>query len=362
MTRQGNRQNHSRMTWRGQQGVTLVELMIGLSISLVLIAAAGTALIGSDKATNINDLTAQTQQNVRVAMELITHDLKMAGYGGMVTGAIGACNNGIVPVDNNPVGADAGADGVNIVVPLTSSTGALWTLTAPASGPFTQLSLSSSDLSDMVAAGLVAGSSISIGGAMSQAVIGPVNPAAGSLALGTPTGTPVQVPAPTVFPTGTPVFLLQCITYQVNTNAATCGGNAPCLLRGVAPNLLPIAEGIVDLQLAYACDGCVSTVNGGVADRIIDDQDGGGIGGFTAGDFVSNANWAFPPMSPDSIRMVRVTIVAQQTRTDLGFGEGKSQGVNNSVAMNVDGDNNLAASPLRRRVLTRTVETRNIGL
>jgi len=75
-----------RSNWE-QQGFTLVELMIGLAIATIIIAAGFTALTGSNKATQINDQTAQAQQNARIAMELLSHDIKMAGVG--MTGAVG---------------------------------------------------------------------------------------------------------------------------------------------------------------------------------------------------------------------------------------------------------------------------------
>ena len=358
-----------------QHGATLVELMAGLVIATVTITAGFMALTGSEKAAHINDQTVQIQQNARVAMELVSRDLKVAGFG--VIGPVGFCNTAIVPADNNPAGADTGADSVSMVVPTTSNVAPLWTLAAQAVGAFNTITLQTGAVAEMTTAGLAVNGMISIGGTVSTSVTGI---AGDTLTLGSTIG------APAVFPAGTPVFLLQCITYQVirpgDPNVAACGGNAPCLVRGVAPNAaaprdcntLPntcvaIAEGIEDLQVAYACDGCNALANGGVADRIIDDQ-GAVNNTFEASDFISNNNWTTAPLTPDTIRLVRVNIVARQTRNDQGFGEGRTPAVSTTAPLVVEdhnpsadiGYNATTYAQLRRRLLTRTVQNRNLGL
>jgi type IV pilus assembly protein PilW len=80
-------------------------------------------------------------------------------------------------------------------------------------------------------------------------------------------------------------------------------------------------------------------------------------------------------MTPNKIRMVQVNIVARQTRTDQGMGEG-NQVMLHGTAIPIISDHNHAngvfalgdnATPaqqqayfqFRRRILTRTVELRN---
>jgi type IV pilus assembly protein PilW len=222
----------------------------------------------------------------------------------------------------------------------------------------------------------VAGSRIAAGGVTPTAVN--LNPA---------------IPAPATFGAGTQVYLLQCITYQVIPPPDAlnlCQGNAPCLVRGVAPAAVggppncnnpgnacvPIMDGVEDLQLAYACDGCNININSGIPDGAIDDMNGSNS--FDQGDFLTNINWFLPPstaMTPNKIRMVQVNIVARQTRTDQGMGEA-NQVMIHSTAIPIISDHNHAngvfalgdnATPaqqqayfqFRRRILTRTVELRN---
>src|SRR2546421_434872 len=154
-----------RSNW-GQQGFTLVELMIGLVIGTIIVAAGFTALTGSTKATQINDQTSQAQQNARIAMELLSHDIKMAGFG--MTGAVGNCGTAIVPADFNTTGNDTGPDSISLVVPTTSTVAPLWTLDNPGvTGPFTIMPLTPGAVSAMTTAGLgTGGSTVSIGGVM----------------------------------------------------------------------------------------------------------------------------------------------------------------------------------------------------
>ncbi|NJL16616.1 MAG: hypothetical protein HC938_04880 [Nitrospira sp.] len=103
------------------------------------------------------------------------------------------------------------------------------------------------------------GMPVSIGG-MAGSTIQAVSP--GGLTLNP------AIPAPAAFGTGTQVYLLQCITYQVippPDNLNLCQGNAPCLVRGAVPAVLvgpggppncnqvnsgciPIMDGVEDLQ------------------------------------------------------------------------------------------------------------------
>ena len=290
-------------------------------VSLVL-AAAFTAMIPTQRASRVNSLVAQTQQNSRIAMEIMARDIKMAGFG--MTGAVGACTAAgapapLVPNDNNAGGTDTGPDSVSFVVPRTNTALApFWRLRTQAQGPFTTIELEQvGSVNAMVAETLAVNSTVSIGGAVSgtvAAIDGPND----ELTLTS------QVGAPKIFPVGTQIFMLECITYQViapgDANVALCGGSSPCLVRGFdadrncntnPTSCVAIVDGIEDIQLRYACDGCDAAVNGGVPDGIPDDTSGSGA--FDIADFVSDNAWNAAPMTPDKIRLVRVSIVARQT-------------------------------------------------
>jgi type IV pilus assembly protein PilW len=349
----------------GSEGMTLVELMTGMVIALGVAGAGFMIFTSTHKATVANEQVVDTQQNVRLAMDLLSRDIKQAGFG--MVNAVGACTvagtaAAIVPVDQTPTGADTGPDSIRLVVPIRTSVAPAWSLASPAGGTsgFSQITLTSGAVANMVteAGGSLIGANISIAGVATTTVS---NVAGDTLTVAT-------VPPPIAVPAGMPVYLLQCVTYSIGTTTAACSGDAPCLLR----NGVSIADGIEDIQFAYACDGCLSAVNGGVADRIIDNQ--GGAAGFDQADFITNNAWATAPMTPDTIRLVQLTIVARQTDTDRGMGEANAATVLSPSALVVsDHDHsqglfaagdfsslNPAYSSYRRRVLTRTIDTRNI--
>ncbi len=377
-----------------QQGFTIIEMMLALVVAAIISAAGYTAVIGSQKATRVNEQVADTQSNSRIAMELLARDFKLAGFG--MTTPVGACTVGgaaapLVPSDNAPGGADTGPDRVSLVLPISNSNaavGPLWELNATMPGPFgggsgIVIPLRPGAVADMVASGLQGGnvSTISIGGAVSAVV---------SVIAGDTLSLQDEIGAPKVFPAGTQIFLLQCVTYQVirngDPNAGACGGGTPCLVRGVADiappfnnldcnlglpnNCVEVVSGIEDIQMAYACDACSAAINGGVADGIPDDLNASGT--FDIGDFMTNTTWTGLPMTPDKIRMIQINVLARQVRADTGFNEStntRAVSTPNPIVLSdhnpaVPGDPgfNLAAyQQERRRVLVRTVKARNIG-
>ena len=332
-------------------GFTLIELMIALIISVVVITAGFTILTSTSRAVRANDISADVQQNVRVAMELIARDVKLAGFG--TSGAVGNCSLALKPTDATATGPDSGSDSMDLLVPTTSMNTPAWQL-ASVAGPngFNGITLTAGARADMVSRGLVNNSYLSIGGAYTVKV--PAVPAAGdTLTLES------TVPSPITFPVGAQVHLLECIRYDIGTTAAACGSaNAPCLRRGVSGGAMAaVVDGIEDLQLAYACDGCTELENG-----IIDNQIGG-TAAFDSADFVSNSTWATSPMTADKIRLAQINLVSRQTATDLGFGEGKGSIKGSSASLVVSSDHTLAGDQqFRRRVLSKTVSLRNVGL
>jgi type IV pilus assembly protein PilW len=364
----------------GERGFTLVELMISIVISSVIVAAGYTILTTTHKATISNERAVGTQQNIRVAMELIARDIKQAGFGmplapnTPVGGVAGNCAPGgtaaaIRPVDNNsaiPLTAvnDTGADTISVVVPRTNPS---WVLTAAApaggAGSFTTITLSATAVTEMVTEGMLNGSGayVSLGGVVTV----PVTSSSGAtITLGSPTYTPLN------FRIGTQVYLLQCVTYQVQTGTANCGTAGPCLTRtvdsGTAPTVTTsLVDGVEDLQIAYGCDGCNATINSGVPNSVIDDFNGNNT--FDVADFQTNRVWTVGTFDPATIRLAQINIVARQTAIDQGTGEGIQSGalsaplqISDHLPSNDAGYVAATYQSFRRRFLTRTVDTRNM--
>ena len=369
----------------GQQGVTLVELMVGAVVASLVIAAGYAVLTSSSKALTTNEQTIETQQNVRVAMEFLFRDIRQAGFG--MNGPVGNCPTAIVPADHTPTGPDRGPDRISLVLPVGNPVGTVtdpaWIVNSNTTIGFNQLALPSAlaitNMASEAGGSLTApGATISIGGAITTTVTGT---SGANLTV-------TAVPAPVLAKQNTPVYLLQCITYQIippPDPAGLCAGRSPCLVRGVAGGMTAgvldcttagsrctsIADEIEDIQFAYGCDGCIGTINSGIADGIIDNQ--GGAVGFDQADFVTNNAWATAPLTADKIQLAQVTIVGRQRRADQGFGESNQQTAQgtalqvsdhlHSDGVFVAGDYATLTPPYtmtRRRLLTRTIELRNL--
>lgn len=382
--------DHDRIVRNGmrdQQGWTLIELMVGVVLTAIIAGAAYAVLTGSEKSVTTNQQTVETQQNVRLAMDMLFQDLRQAGFGMPTQGQVGFCPTAIVPADNNPAGPDRGPDRISMVVPIGNPVGTPldppWTLSSDTAAGFATLAFASPAVvtnMQTAAPGNWTNNSvhISIGGAVTTTVSG----------VGAGLNV-APVPAPISMKRHSPVYVLQCITYQVippPDAGNLCEGRAPCLVRGVAggPNAgvldcttptstcRVIADEIEDIQFAYACDGCVTAINSGTPDNVIDNQ--GGASGFDQADFVSNNTWTTAPMTADKIRLVQVTVVGRQRSADQGFGEANRTTVQSAPLQVSDhlhsdgvftsGDYATLTPPYtstRRRLLTRTVELRNLG-
>lgn len=97
---------YSSKNW--QQGLTLVELMVALTISLILLAAISKVFLTSRQTYTIEESQARTQESGRFAMEFLSQDIRMAGYAGCASklsaGTIssGSCAIGTVCNIANP--------------------------------------------------------------------------------------------------------------------------------------------------------------------------------------------------------------------------------------------------------------------
>lgn len=357
-------------------GLSIVEMMVALGIGTIVTGTAYSVIYSSQQMQTVNEQTADTQQNSRMAMELLVQDLQAAGFNTQtlatyLPAGIGPCGiNGILPEDNNAGGNDTGPDRVNMILP-TSITTMATAITGLAPTP--NVVLQTGAVAAAGAEGFGVNSVVSLGGLF----IGTVQSVSGDTVRLVNT---VRIPKTSTLPVGLPVYWLRCITYEVitsNSSATTkqplCGGSVPCLVRGPGPCVVgsvtpcvPVVDGIEDVQIAYGCDGCT----GSIPDEIIDDQPGGTANQFDANDFVSNSAWTTPPFNGSSIRLARVTVVARQTRTRLGSESVTGKKAVISAPLVIEdhnhasdaGYNATTYSQQQRRVLTRTVHLKNMGL
>lgn len=113
---------------------TLVELMIGVAISIVIATAIGSVYIAQQKIYLAQEQVAEMQQNLRAAADLIAREIRMAGYdstgkagAGVTTALVGqfgfsqdnnddgdtADTNEIIDLGfSDQAGSDVGRDGI----------------------------------------------------------------------------------------------------------------------------------------------------------------------------------------------------------------------------------------------------------
>ncbi|HGX92946.1 MAG TPA: hypothetical protein ENK35_06485 [Candidatus Tenderia sp.] len=87
-----------------QQGLTLVELMISVTLSLIIMAGIFQIFMSSKQTYRVQDALGRVQENARFAMDLLTYDIRMAGNVGCNRNAI-LTNQfaGIVPDINSGI-------------------------------------------------------------------------------------------------------------------------------------------------------------------------------------------------------------------------------------------------------------------
>lgn len=81
--------NPMRGPGRVQRGMTLVELMVGVTLGLFLVAVMGAVYLGSKGTFLAQETTSRLQENGRFAMDTIAGDLRIAGFRGCLGQALG---------------------------------------------------------------------------------------------------------------------------------------------------------------------------------------------------------------------------------------------------------------------------------
>ena len=350
------------MAGASDRGFTLIELMISLGIFAVVSMAAFSVLSASQRIATMNDQTVQIQRNVRLAMDLIARDFRMAAFGNPAAGTAG-CNQQLTATDN-AIGADAGPDAIQMVT-VDQQVGTLAAAYVKGNTTIT--------VNDLPAGTLAANDVISLEGIVLASTS---LPAGNILTLSSITSS-----GSTMLPIGTGVFRLACVTYQVTGADGRVGGAGAVftpytLLRNTtstAANALPIVDGIEDLQLAYGIDAD--------GDGKIDDQTGGTANVVDCQDYVPNGRactqgttvlaagtvTTLPPSinaTPTSVRQVRITVVGRAVppqQANTVNNTWKDSAFVGSSAVQAE-DHTIASAPgIRRRALTRVVTLRNVG-
>jgi type IV pilus assembly protein PilW len=238
-----------------RKGMTLIELLVALTISGILVAGVYRTFVSQQHTYTVQEQIVDMQQNVRLAINRMTRELRMAGFGRVASffangGKHGAFQHVVTPVGGNKVTV-VGAYQAITTLSANATSGSKTIQVNDASGFNTGLK-----------------QYLSINGTE-------------SLQIQKITGNQIDFQGGTQLAddhlAGEPIFLVMAITYSLGVSE---GKSA--LLRddnlGQGPQ--PVAENIDDLQFAY---------------------------------LDSNGN---PTANPDDIRMIQVTIIARTDKTD----------------------------------------------
>lgn len=76
-----------------EQGFTLIEVVIGLAISLILMGVAVSIFNVQRKSYSMQEQVTEMQQNVRATMDMMVREIRMAGYDPTESGFVGIGTN-----------------------------------------------------------------------------------------------------------------------------------------------------------------------------------------------------------------------------------------------------------------------------
>lgn len=245
---------------RKNSGFTLIELLIVLVLSSILLAGSYRTFIAQQKAYTVQDQVADTQQNVRVAIDKMTREIRMAGYGN-INYVLGLGVNGFTSV----ITIIPGPNQITIV-------GAFKQIRRSNGEPIVVSSVSGNQVILDYATDEFDGTAhryISIGGIESNTV---QSRSGAILTLATAL---TQTHSP-----GSPVYKIQAITYDLGTSY---GKSVLRRNENTGGGAQSLAENIENLQFAYY------------------DKDG------------------IVTATPADIRMIKVTVLAKTDRSDPDF-------------------------------------------
>ncbi len=250
---------------RDERGSSLLELLVVMAIFLIVIAAVYALYNTQLKTTHIEEDVIEVQQNLRVAVDVISRDVAMAGI------AVSSGTNPVNAVANNTGldGSDlvtfnnASADGVFTIVDVTKSV----SVVGGTSIVFTVGSATEADMFSVGDAVRIVNSSEKSQPAATVFIVAAKNTATPSLTL-TPavsTGSVKFMRGNLIAKTGSsalepyPNTVLYCVGPAVGCAPAVtrCPAGQKCLMRIV--NATPtddsvVATNIEDLQLTYLLD------------------------------------------------------------------------------------------------------------
>ncbi len=254
------------MKLKKETGFSLIELLIVVAMLSLVMAAVYSLYLTHQKTAFTQDEVVEVQQNLRIAMDSMTHDIKMAGF------LIPATNTpvGVVSSNAGPAMTPAGAiilntsDGVTLNTASGAKTYAWIDIDASATTGLGTIQMDSSESVDQFISGDVVVARIirpqdksQPGGAANTFIVSNPDRAAKTMTLSVGTGVD---PGP-VFKKGDVIARTTAAAPHPNTVAyslgqgGTCPANQVCLMRDEnGSGAQVVANNISDFQLRYLLD------------------------------------------------------------------------------------------------------------
>ncbi|MDY6844162.1 MAG: PilW family protein [Thermodesulfobacteriota bacterium] len=329
-----------------KNGFTLVEIMVTLAISIIVIGAIYSVYTDHVKASAIQEQVVHMQQNVRFAMETISSDVRLAGYGiakneAFFIGNIDFDYDGSSDFSSNNEVTRMNADAIMIrradtpPIKIVSYSGSSTVLRVCNPSPFAvwdileitfEYSGGISYFVTIQATNIAVDSSNPCGTECASGQCDKIIFNAGQSDYNSPGGLNVEDKD---WNKAT-IAVFTDIVYFLDPDGNGDGtADDPVLLQsinGAAGQIL--AEDIEDLQFCYGLD----TTGDGLVD-----------------------SWLDSPANVNQVRSVRVNILARTARQDSDFNKGQRPALeDHAAAAGTDG--------YRRRLLTSVIRVRNMGL
>jgi prepilin-type N-terminal cleavage/methylation domain-containing protein len=268
---------------RKNEGVTLIELLVAMAISAILIAAIYRTFISQQKTYTVQEQVVDMQQNVRVAINKMMREIRMAGFGNVsdvlsLSGGVNGFTQEITP------GSNSFGNTITIV-------GGFKQIRRDNRDPILIASASGNQITLNYATDEFDGNAhrfICIGGIESNMV---QSRSERILTL--------DEPLRYTHPPGTPIYKIHAITYGLRNN----DDGVRVLFRDLYPNTVSsqrdtVAENIENLQFEYLDANGITTTNPGdirmirvtttARTRMADPEFKGGAGGFRRRTIASN--------------------------------------------------------------------------
>jgi len=239
-----------RLPRGNQRGLTLIEILVAMSISLLLLAGVIQIFASSKAAYRINEAQSRLQENGRFALQMITADIRMAGFWGCLG------NNQVFDHLNNPPGGSVDPvpggiigieGGTGTPLPADSIT------VQGVVGGGLPVNAHAGNTITTIANGLVQDDLILVGDCTRADLlqITNANPNLGAVTFDIGAGTPGNASVPNPYGTNAILYRAGSVAYTI----ADGNSGQPGLFRsenGAAP--MELVEGVENLQILYGED------------------------------------------------------------------------------------------------------------